>query len=155
MTFFWQIHVAYNSKIGFLLILEPFETDNATVPNPVFHFTFVHVLAAHMIIINCPQLPRSLLSNQTSFWKVQQCCNHFRDHLSFGHVSKDATIHACCPRDLRYDANEERLPTTGSQLSFDLHFTESHLTILGHHARQWPGSYQLQVWSQKWPCSRP
>ena len=26
---------------GFLLILEPFETDNATVPNPVFHFTFV------------------------------------------------------------------------------------------------------------------
>ncbi|KAL0946901.1 hypothetical protein HGRIS_013065 [Hohenbuehelia grisea] len=24
---------------GFLLILEPFETDNATVPNPVFHFT--------------------------------------------------------------------------------------------------------------------
>ena len=27
--------------LGFLLILEPFETDNATVPNPVFHFTFV------------------------------------------------------------------------------------------------------------------
>ena len=27
---------------GFLLILEPFETDNATVPNPVFHFTLVH-----------------------------------------------------------------------------------------------------------------
>ena len=26
---------------GFLLILEPFETDNATVPNPVFHFTLV------------------------------------------------------------------------------------------------------------------
>ena len=26
---------------GFLLILEPFETDNATVPNPVFHFTSV------------------------------------------------------------------------------------------------------------------
>jgi DNA excision repair protein ERCC-2 len=25
--------------IGFLLILEPFETDNATVPNPIFHFT--------------------------------------------------------------------------------------------------------------------
>jgi DNA excision repair protein ERCC-2 len=24
---------------GFLLILEPFETDNATVPNPVFHLT--------------------------------------------------------------------------------------------------------------------
>ncbi|PPQ71972.1 hypothetical protein CVT24_008189 [Panaeolus cyanescens] len=24
---------------GFLLILEPYETDNATVPNPVFHFT--------------------------------------------------------------------------------------------------------------------
>jgi DNA excision repair protein ERCC-2 len=24
---------------GFLLILEPFETDNATTPNPVFHFT--------------------------------------------------------------------------------------------------------------------
>ncbi|KAF7338303.1 Helicase ATP-binding domain-containing protein [Mycena venus] len=26
---------------GFLLILEPFETDNASVPNPVFHFTVV------------------------------------------------------------------------------------------------------------------
>lgn len=24
---------------GFLLILEPFETENATVPNPVFHLT--------------------------------------------------------------------------------------------------------------------
>ncbi|KIM87071.1 hypothetical protein PILCRDRAFT_815531 [Piloderma croceum F 1598] len=24
---------------GFLLILEPFETDNATIPNPIFHFT--------------------------------------------------------------------------------------------------------------------
>jgi DNA excision repair protein ERCC-2 len=24
---------------GFLLILEPFETDNATVPNPIFHLT--------------------------------------------------------------------------------------------------------------------
>lgn len=29
---------------GFLLILEPFETDNATVPNPVFHFTSVALL---------------------------------------------------------------------------------------------------------------
>jgi DNA excision repair protein ERCC-2 len=29
---------------GFLLILEPFETDNATVPNPVFHFTLVSLL---------------------------------------------------------------------------------------------------------------
>lgn len=25
--------------IGFLLILEPFETENSTIPNPVFHFT--------------------------------------------------------------------------------------------------------------------
>lgn len=25
--------------IGFLLILEPFETDTATIPNPVLHFT--------------------------------------------------------------------------------------------------------------------
>ena len=28
-----------NHSTGFLLILEPFETDNATVPNPIFHFT--------------------------------------------------------------------------------------------------------------------
>lgn len=27
--------------IGFLLILEPFETENATVPNPMFHFVYV------------------------------------------------------------------------------------------------------------------
>lgn len=26
---------------GFLLILEPFETDNATVPNPIFRLTYV------------------------------------------------------------------------------------------------------------------
>lgn len=26
---------------GFLLILEPFETENATVPNPIFHLTCV------------------------------------------------------------------------------------------------------------------
>ena len=31
------------SPLGFLLILEPFETDNATVPNPVFHFVYVPV----------------------------------------------------------------------------------------------------------------
>lgn len=24
---------------GFLLILEPYETEHATVPNPIFHFT--------------------------------------------------------------------------------------------------------------------
>jgi hypothetical protein len=30
-----------NSLLGFLLILEPFETDTATVPNPVLHFTYV------------------------------------------------------------------------------------------------------------------
>ena len=30
-----------SSPTGFLLILEPFETDNATVPNPIFHFTYV------------------------------------------------------------------------------------------------------------------
>jgi len=27
--------------LGFLLILEPFETESATVPNPIFHFTYV------------------------------------------------------------------------------------------------------------------
>jgi hypothetical protein len=26
-------------RVGFLLILEPFETENATVPNPIFHLT--------------------------------------------------------------------------------------------------------------------
>lgn len=31
-----------DSLSGFLLILEPFETDSATVPNPIFHFTYVH-----------------------------------------------------------------------------------------------------------------
>lgn len=27
--------------IGFQLILEPYETEHATVPNPIFHFTWV------------------------------------------------------------------------------------------------------------------
>ncbi|KAH9005150.1 DNA repair helicase [Lactarius hatsudake] len=31
---------------GFLLILEPFETDNATVPNPIFHFVYVSMSIA-------------------------------------------------------------------------------------------------------------
>ncbi|KAJ7886097.1 hypothetical protein B0H14DRAFT_3731803 [Mycena olivaceomarginata] len=30
---------------GFLLILEPFETDNASAPNPIFHFTSVSFLS--------------------------------------------------------------------------------------------------------------
>ena len=31
---------AYNGLLpGFLLILEPFESDMATVPNPIFHLT--------------------------------------------------------------------------------------------------------------------
>ncbi|KAG6335367.1 hypothetical protein ID866_3730 [Astraeus odoratus] len=34
-----KVAVAIDVRAGFLLILEPFETDNATVPNPVFHFT--------------------------------------------------------------------------------------------------------------------
>ena len=42
------------TSIGFLLILEPFETDNATVPNPVLHFTFVFSLAlAFTLLIVC------------------------------------------------------------------------------------------------------
>jgi len=36
---------------GFLLILEPFETDNATVPNPVFHFTSVHFFVSLLPLI--------------------------------------------------------------------------------------------------------
>lgn len=40
--YFPGLKVIYScGSTGFLLILEPFETDNATVPNPVFHFTFV------------------------------------------------------------------------------------------------------------------
>ena len=35
---------------GFLLILEPFETDNATVPNPVFHFTSIIFFSCHIYL---------------------------------------------------------------------------------------------------------
>ncbi|KAG5642195.1 DNA-dependent ATPase of the nucleotide excision repair factor 4 complex [Asterophora parasitica] len=35
----WNLSFCKTLPSGFLLILEPFETDNATVPNPVFHFT--------------------------------------------------------------------------------------------------------------------
>lgn len=38
---FSQSVTCFNGTLGFLLILEPFETDNASVPNPVFHFTSV------------------------------------------------------------------------------------------------------------------
>jgi len=44
----------FTTPVGFLLILEPFETDNATVPNPVFHFTFVFSLDfAFTLLIVC------------------------------------------------------------------------------------------------------
>ena len=36
-------------SLGFLLILEPFETDNATVPNPVFHFVYVLYQACFLL----------------------------------------------------------------------------------------------------------
>ena len=42
---------------GFLLILEPFETDNATVPNPVFHFTLVHLEYFFVMKPNGKQMP--------------------------------------------------------------------------------------------------
>lgn len=35
----WLLSVVSTSIPGFLLILEPFETDTATVPNPILHFT--------------------------------------------------------------------------------------------------------------------
>jgi Helical and beta-bridge domain len=37
---FCRIFCFLTCPIGFLLILEPFETENATVPNPIFHLTF-------------------------------------------------------------------------------------------------------------------
>lgn len=37
VAFFATLVATYDK--GFLLILEPFETDHATVPNPIFHFT--------------------------------------------------------------------------------------------------------------------
>ena len=36
-----NVRMSLTIQLGFLLILEPFETDNATVPNPIFHFTCV------------------------------------------------------------------------------------------------------------------
>lgn len=36
---FHRLNLVQNYMTGFRLILEPFETENATVPNPVFHLT--------------------------------------------------------------------------------------------------------------------
>lgn len=44
---------------GFLLILEPYETEHATVPNPIFHFTCVSLRCAQLALIPV-QLPRPL-----------------------------------------------------------------------------------------------
>lgn len=35
----YMARLTRHGPAGFLLILEPFETDNATVPNPIFHLT--------------------------------------------------------------------------------------------------------------------
>ena len=49
-----------NVTLGFLLILEPFETDNATVPNPVFHFTLDHLLLVTFASLINPQVLRPI-----------------------------------------------------------------------------------------------
>lgn len=52
---FILIGLLYKKRIGFLLILEPFETDNATVPNPVFHLTWVWILIKTTSSNACPR----------------------------------------------------------------------------------------------------
>ena len=50
---------------GFLLILEPYETDNATVPNPIFHFTLVFCsLVEQLLMSSIMQVFRSIASYQ-------------------------------------------------------------------------------------------
>jgi hypothetical protein len=56
-----------HARLGFLLILEPFETDNATVPNPVFHFTCVsQFMFAPYSFLGEDVLTPHLLSNLSS-----------------------------------------------------------------------------------------
>ena len=79
---------AETQLLGFLLILEPFETDNATVPNPIFHF--VYVLALFLAGVDSLKIDGTLA----------QCCSCLDpsselDHaeVTKGAVSyKDATM---------------------------------------------------------------
>lgn len=52
---------ALTRRAGFLLILEPFETENATVPNPIFHFVYVRVLSSPSRHRRVPPRARSRL----------------------------------------------------------------------------------------------
>jgi DNA excision repair protein ERCC-2 len=45
---------------GFLLILEPYETEHATVPNPIFHTVYVFNYSLHKVRLICRCLDPSL-----------------------------------------------------------------------------------------------
>jgi hypothetical protein len=70
---------------GFLLILEPFETDNATVPNPMFHFVYV-VEAKTVCLWPYTQTPLQLYGPrdcyQASIRAIQQRCHHLWNNFT-------------------------------------------------------------------------
>jgi hypothetical protein len=72
---------------GFLLILEPFETDNATVPNPMFHFVYVFSFQDRVFVAIYSNTPPHQLHGpshcyQASVRTLQQRCHHLWNNLT-------------------------------------------------------------------------
>lgn len=117
---------------GFLLILEPFETDNATVPNPMFHFTLVDSASSRQIcVLNIcsEQVPRPSDCHQTGLRTLQQCRNHVRHNLATRHVSQNASIYTCRTRDVRYVTHSQCILAPGEHMSH-IHFISRSLCCI-------------------------
>jgi hypothetical protein len=79
---------------GFLLILEPYETEHATVPNPIFHTVYVLTQSPHVITADI-QMPGPLISNRPRIRTILFSGHYIRYNLAFGHVRQNPTIPTC------------------------------------------------------------
>ena len=78
---------------GFLLIMEPFESDTATVPNPILHFTCLDAAIAIKPV----------------FDRFSSVIHHIWDHFSIRNVPENAGLHHGSSRVLQYDTCSEVL----------------------------------------------
>lgn len=121
---------------GFLLILEPYETEHATVPNPIFHTVLVHISLAWNLLTSRLQMPRSVVGYLACFRTVLIRCHHFRNDLASRHVPEDASVPTSSSPLISHDATTKRfLPD-------------------GHHSRVRSGAHFLPVRSPKRPRGR-
>ena len=92
---------------GFLLILEPYETEHATVPNPIFHTVYVFTYTTHKVMADM-QLSGPLISDRARIRAFLLSRHYIRNNLAFGHVRQDLAIPTCPSPFLSNDPPTER-----------------------------------------------